>query len=508
MQKKNYDSEFCGSVPLNYVNQIQSYGILVVLDRTSFNIVQVSQNISALLQIDLDQLIDTNYSGYILPEEFAALKNTAAKNVSQLPLHFTFTNGVRYLGIVHAKENMLLIELEPTTSANGSSEHSFTTVYQEVRYAMAAIDEANTLEEACDKTVRELKRLSGFDRVMVYKFDEDWNGSAIAETKEDDMEPYLGLRFPASDIPKQARALYLKNAYRQIPDRNYKPVKLYPVINPLTNSFTDLSDCNLRGVPAVHIEYLGNMNATCSMSTRIIKDGKLWGLISCHHKTAKFLNYEQCTIFELLSNIISTKISSLQSQNDLLIRNTLRDIQTTLLQHLYKDQNEKLYDGLQDPPKSILSLLNVEGVAIVHNNNIDTIGITPALNELKNLILWLQSNVINKTYNTTSISTEYEAAEKYSHIASGMIVLPIHAEKGEYIIGFRPEAEQLIQWGGNPDEAIRFEENSKNYHPRNSFSMWKQTVKKTSLPWHEQELDIAEQFRNTIVEYALKNIDR
>ena len=506
MQNKNYDSDFCGSVPLNYVNQIQQYGVLVVLDRSNFNIIQVSQNIGDALGIEAEDAVETSFSNYILPEEFALLKSMTVKNIKQLPLHFTFNGTKKFLGIIHAKDDMLLIELEPETE--GAKANSFITVYQDIRFAMTAIDNAATLEEACDITVKELQRVSGFDRVMVYKFDEDWNGSAIAEIKTDDLEPYLGLRFPASDIPKQARALYLKNAYRQIPDRNYTPVKLYPVINPKTNSFTDLSDCNLRGVPAVHLEYLGNMNATCSMSTRIIKDGVLWGLISCHHKEAKFLDYEHCTVFELLSNVISTKISSLQAQKDLAVRNELRDIQTGLLETLYKEQHNKLFDGLSNEENSLLSLLNVEGVVISHNDSLDTIGNVPAKSELRDLILWLQSNVGNKTYHTTSISTEYDTATKYSDIASGMIVLPIHAEKGEYIIGFRPEAEQQIQWGGNPEEAIQFEADNKNYHPRNSFSIWKQTVKNTSLPWHEQELDIAEQFRHTIVEYALKNIDR
>ncbi len=506
MQRKNYDSEFCGSVPLNYVNQIQSYGVLVVLDRKSFKIIQVSQNINEIVSIEPEDVVDTEFSNYIKAEEFISLKDAASKHLKQLPLYFTFENGRKYLGIVHSVNNLLLIELEAFDTDESSK--NFTTVYQDIRLAMAAIDSTETLEEACDIAVKELKRLSGFDRIMIYKFDEDWNGSAIAEIKEDDLEPYLGLHFPASDIPRQARALYLKNAYRQIPDRNYKPVKLYPIINPQTNSFTDLSDCNLRGVPAVHLEYLGNMNATCSMSTRIIKDGALWGLISCHHKTPKFLNYERCTIFELLSNVISTKISSLQSQQDLVVRNRLRDIQAAVLEYLYKQPYETLFNGLNNPGNSILSLLNVDGVTISHNGNLNSIGIVPEKNDLKDLILWLQSNVTNKMHHTTSISTEYDSASKYSAIASGMIVLPIHAEKGEYIIGFRPEAEQQIQWGGNPDEAIQFEADNKSYHPRNSFSIWKQTVKNTSLPWHEQELDIAEQFRHTILEYALKNTDR
>src|SRR5439155_4932601 len=132
--------------------------------------------------------------------------------------------------------------------------------------------------------------------VMIYQFDNNWNGTVIAEAMEAGMDSYLGLKFPASDIPKQAREMYRKNPYRFIPDVDYQPVRLYPVLNPVSGGFTDLTDSNLRSVAGVHLEYLRNMQVMASMSTRIVKEDQLWGLISCHHRTAKYLSYQMCSL--------------------------------------------------------------------------------------------------------------------------------------------------------------------------------------------------------------------
>ncbi|WP_114941825.1 GAF domain-containing protein, partial [Mucilaginibacter endophyticus] len=161
---------------------------------------------------------------------------------------------------------------------------------------------------ASQAAVHELRRITGFDGIMMYRFDEDWNGTVIAEEKDaPELEHYLGHTFPGSDVPRQARDLYLKNSYRLIPDRDFTPVRLYPVMNPVTNTFIDLSDCNLRGVAAVHLEYLKNMNVQASMSIRVIDNGKLWGLIACHHVRPHYLSFETGAVCEMLSSVISNR---------------------------------------------------------------------------------------------------------------------------------------------------------------------------------------------------------
>jgi len=503
MQLK-YDSEFCGSLPLNFINHIQPYGVLLVLEKDTLRIVQASQNVSDHLGIDHTTLIDQHLGDLIPEQQVLELKRKFSTGIREkLPFLFSFKTrdgSTQFLSLIHAKEDYLLLEMETARPVTGGNS-SFLNVYQELKYSMASIEHAGSLQEVSDAALEELKRLSGFDRIMIYQFDEHWNGIVVAEVAEPDMEPYLGLRFPASDIPQQARALYQKNPYRFIPDREYQPVKLYPVINPLTQAFIDLSDCNLRAVASVHLEYLKNMQVMASMSTRIMVDGKLWGLIACHHREAKFLSYEMCSIFELLSNVISAKIASMQQQDDYVYYDRMKDVQSRLVEQIY---SSNIIGGLTERETTILDLLKAEGAVVCFNKQIETIGKTPDLQFIHDLIFWLQTHNIEKVYAVDNIAEVYDDGYQHSNIASGMIVLPIHAEKGEYIIAFRPEAIQKVDWGGNPNERIQFEENKKNYHPRNSFKLWQQTVKNTSLPWHRQELAIAENFRNILLEYTLK----
>jgi chemotaxis family two-component system sensor kinase Cph1 len=505
-QKKNFDSEFCGSLPLHLINQIQPYGLLLVVKRSDFSIIQVSENIETLIGLLPKEVVNKPLAQLVTGAQFEKLAEKFSRDIDgKIPLRFTFkttAKQVDFLALVQAKDDYLLIELEQSApEANG---YLFTDIYQEIKFAMAEINAAETVVDISNRAIAELKRLSGFDKIMVYKFDEDWNGEVIAESTDEHFESYLGLRFPASDIPKQARMLYLKNPYRLIPTRDYTPVKIYPVINPLTESFVDLSNCNIRSVPAVHLEYLKNMGVMASMSTAIIKDEQLWGLISCHHKTAKYLNYEICSVFELMGGIISNRVSSLENKEHLNVASKLQEIRSKLVEQVYLDDNP--ITGIINYDTSILDLLDCCGAAILYQKKMQTIGNVPDRYEIKDLVLWLQANKTDSLYTSSNFPAVYDNAASFAEIGSGIIVLPIHEEKGEYIIGFRPEVVQSVNWGGNPNEAINFEKNSLTYHPRNSFKIWKQTLKQCSLPWSEDQLLIAENFRNFLVEYTLKKV--
>jgi two-component system, chemotaxis family, sensor kinase Cph1 len=505
-QKKNYDSEFCGSLPLHLINLIQPYGVLVVLNKADFRIIQVSENIETITGLNAQQAINTSIENYISADQFSELIQKFAKDITgKIPLNLTFAvNGIFYsfLALIHSRSEYLILEMEEKETL--SRKETFVDVYQEIKFAMAKINLTSTTEEICNTAIVELKRLSGFDKIMVYRFDEDWNGEVIAEIMEEGMESYLGLRFPASDIPKQARDLYLKNPYRLIPTIDYTPVKIYPVINSATNAFIDLGNCNLRSVPAVHLEYLKNMGVMASMSTAIIKDEQLWGLISCHHRSSKFLNYEMCSVFELMAGVISSRVSSIQNKEQMQTSSNAHTILGKLMEQVYIDDNP--ITAITNHDTSILNLLDAEGAAIIYNRKMNTVGNVPDNYQIKDLVLWLQGRNIEKVTTITNLSAEYEDAGAYTDIGSGVIVLPIHAEKGEFIIGFKPEVVQKVNWGGNPNDAINFEPNKVTYHPRNSFKLWQQTVQHTSLPWEKHFLQVAEGFRNFLIEYTLKKV--
>ena len=498
---KTHDAEFCGSLPLNLINMVQPHGILLVTDH-NLNIVQVSANVLTSMDIQPNYFVDTSIDKYMTSEQVKTLKQKVLQLASRekLPLNMSLTvkqKDYPFLALVHIKNDHYIFELEPLNPEN----ISFISFYQEIRYVMAALEQGSRPEETAHIAVREIKKLSGFDRVMIYKFDEQWNGNVIAEEREEDMEPYLGLRFPSSDIPKQARDLYQRNAYRFIPDRDYEGVKLYPVINPITNGFTDLSDCNLRGVAPVHIEYLTNMNVAASMSTRIMRNGQLWGLIACHHKAPKHLSYEMCSAFELISGVLSDKIAGGEAEKDFSFRTRIKEQLTKVLERLFASRD--LVKCITDEKVSLMQLLDLTGAAIIYNNRIVSIGEAPSEEEIRALREWLGRKGVDKVFATPSLAREHAPSNSFNEAASGLIALPIFPQKGEYILGFRPEVQQTVNWGGNPNETIHFEEDKKNYHPRNSFAIWKETVKQSSLPWHPAQVNAAETLRNAILEQLL-----
>jgi light-regulated signal transduction histidine kinase (bacteriophytochrome) len=452
-------------------------------------------------------VVDTFLSDYIPATQMEELQRKLQEGlVNKLPFTLTIsaTNTPKdYLAVIHLSGDVLLLEIEAL--GQPGAEKSFINIYQDLKYAMAAINAAPDIRTACEAAARQLKALSGYDKVMVYQFDKDWNGTVVAEEQEPGMESYLGLTFPASDIPRQARAMYLDNPYRMIPNRDYIPVSLYPVINPLTNAFTDLSGCNLRSVPAVHLEYMKNMNIMTSMSCRILKDGQLWGLFSCHHRTAYQLPYEGRALFELLSDIIAARIVSLYYKEEGNEYTKLHDVHTRLVEQVYTTGN--LMQGLLGKETNVLQLLNASGAALMYGRRLETIGKVPDRNALKDLFLWLQSSESSQVSQETNLPGVFEPAYQYADLASGMLVIPVQPHKGDYLVAFRPEVIQEVNWGGNPNEAVRFEKDNIQYHPRNSFSIWQQTVRNTALAWKQTEMQMASHLRNFILEYIIKGLE-
>jgi two-component system, chemotaxis family, sensor kinase Cph1 len=492
---RNLDAEFCGKVPLHQTNLIQPHGVLVVVKQDDWSILQASENAETLFSKPVAELIRETLNSFLSPDDRLRLEAMFNENLpNRLPFVFSVAEK-RYLGVVEQQEGFFVLEIEKTPQAEEGS--SFVAIYQEVKRSMAVIEACTTTDDTCRVVAKELKRLSGFDKVMVYRFDEHWNGDVVAEEMEPGMESYMGLKFPASDIPKQARELYKKTPYRLIPAIDYEAVKLYPVLNPLTGAFTNLSNSNLRSVAPVHLEYLRNMKVNASMSTRILKDGELWGLIACHHRTPKYLSYEMCSVFELLSNVIAAKISAVEARDSFQHRSAKQDLQNKLVEAVLSN------GGLGGQKSTLLQLLDADGVAIMGHGRVETEGSTPEAQEIEDIVYWLQANGVTGLYHQPSLPAVYEAAQSYAAKGSGLLALPIEEEKDHYVLAFRPESVKKISWGGNPDEAVQFESDGKKYHPRASFKIWQETVRHTSQSWKEETLEAAEKLRNFLIDARL-----
>lgn len=497
----NYDAEFCGKVPLHQTNLVQPHGVLLVIKDDDLTILQGSDNAGEVLGADVEKVVGRSLADMITPAEVALLRQRLQGQLEgKIPVTLTL-GGKSRLTLVQKLGAYFIAEVEKEEYASADS---FVDVYQELKFAISTIESAVTTEEACVVVAREIKRLSGFDKVMIYRFDKDWNGEVIAEEMEAGMDSYMGLKFPASDVPKPARDLYQRTPYRLIPNVDYQPIKLFPVINPLTRGFTDLTDSNLRSVVPVHIEYLRNMKVLASMSTRILCDGRLWGLIACHHRTPKYLSYQMCSVFELLSHVISARISALTNAETHGHKANMQQLLTRVMESVYRSGS--LIPGLKAQEEALLQMLGADGMAFTIDRQVELIGTTPGGSAVRDLVLWLQTHSVNKTFQQTSLSAAYEDAETYIDVASGLLALPIQPEKGEFILVFRPEVIQTTSWGGNPNEAVQFEADRKNYHPRNSFRLWQETVRKTALPWSRAEVEVAESFRALVIEYTLNKL--
>ena len=500
MNYKNYDSEFCGSLPLHQINLIQPYGYLLVLEKDTLKVVQASENVSAIFGLPVEETIGSAISTYLQEDEVKSLSDRFQTGIrDKIPLSMTF-DLKEYIALVHSKGDYLIVELE-----QAGQKSSFLQVQQQLKFVMAEINLAQSVKEASEIMVRALKKIAGFDRVLMYQFDKNWNGSVIAEVREEGMEPYIGLKFPASDIPRQARALYLKNPYRLIPNREYTPVRLYPVINPLTNSFIDLSDCNLRSVAAVHLEYMQNMGIKASMSIRVIKDDKLWGLISCHHQEPQYLPYETCSLFELLSEVISSKITSITNREEFQERSMLQNQRTLLVDQVYSTAD--LFQGLLNNSATVAGLFNSGGAVLSFKGRTQSVGEVPEDEEIVNIRYWLQDKKDDNVFAENSLASAFEPARAYVQQGSGLLSIPINRQRGDFLMLFRPEVVKKVNWGGNPEQAINFEDDGKKYHPRNSFKQWQETLKQHSEPWSKEELEIAEGLRSFIFEYSSKHLE-
>jgi two-component system, chemotaxis family, sensor kinase Cph1 len=499
---KNYDSELCGSLPIHLTNHIQPYGVLLVLDRGDFNVIQASENSNLVFGDSAEQMIGKPLHTYIPQATVEKIQQKLSTPFANpLPDQWRI-RGAEHFVLWHAKNSYLIAEIEIPGTETGE-QSSFANVYHELKYAMNRIESAETLTSLWQIVVAEVKKVSGFDKIMVYQFDEEWNGTVLAEVLEPGMEVYLGITFPASDIPRQARELYKKNAYRYIPDRDAQPVRLYPVINSLTGAFIDLFDCNLRSVAAVHVEYLRNMDVAASMSIRIMKDNELWGLMACHHRTPRQLSFQMCSVLEMLSAAISAKLSLLVNKNNYQFDQNLKEKYTTLVKEIYAAASP---DDTMVKSGRIAELFNAEGLAIIRNGLVRMWGKTPSEEDLHELTLWLSVQDIKGIYHTTSLSTVNDAAEPYKTACSGLLCLLIDPRRNDFLLLFRPEVVEMLQWGGNPDERIQFENDGKSYHPRNSFKIWQQTVTGRSAGWRKEELLLAEVLRNFLYEFSTTRI--
>lgn len=498
---------FCDKVPLLIQSAIQPHGAIIVVSKKDLNIIQVSGNIKDILGLDPCNLLNTSFNSLLLKEQQILLQNQLNDSLpcsKPLALNLKHKSAENICWMyIQPQENYYIFELEPQDVIN---DHDFTTIIDKIETCLAEIRLATTLSSLCEKVAKIFKRIAHYDKVMVYQFDMDWSGLVIAEEKEAAMESYLGLKFPATDIPKPVRDFYLVNQYRYIPTINYQPIGLLPSLNFISQKITDITFCYLRTVAPVHIEYLQNMQITATASYALIVQGKLWGLIACHHRTPKYLTTELRMLLKSITETISLQLTMLIEKNDHELKTSMLHTELRLTELMFEAscKGQHLLKGLvQAQSPNLLNLFNAGGALIAFQNKYHILGVTPSRKAMKDLLEWLAATMQEAIFITDKLPALFEASKAYEAICSGLVAIRIGEKVFDYILLFRPALIQTINWAGNPHKTIYFEKDSTQYHPRHSFEIWKETVKGCAKPWHANEIETVKRFASRINEYLL-----
>ncbi len=491
----NHDSK-----PIHIPGSIQPHGVLLALN-TQLEIVQVSDNTPEYLGKEPEDLLNQPLNCLFDSKKVELVEQCLGKKIgisNGFRVLINTDNGERYFdAVVHRTQEAVIVELEPTDS---ESEVSFLGFHELVGEAIAKMQSTSNLIEFLHIAAEKLQEIIGFHRVMVYQFDESGAGSVVVEVKGEDLSPYLGLHYPATDIPAQARELYTRSLLRFIPDLTVEAVKLVPAQN------LDLSYSVLRSFDSCCIEYHQNMGVTSLLVISLIQEQKLWGLISCHHQTPKYLSYEVRKMCEFLGQIVSSELAHKISHSEWDYEVKLKSLQSEFLKSI--SQADNFIDALIKPEIRLLDLVSASGAAICLDNEVTLVGATPNIDQVRALIEWADTQVNDNLFSTDSLPKLYPEALIFKDTASGLLLLRISQVRRYYILWFRPEVIQTVNWAGNPNESIQAQaDGSLTLSVRKSFAAWQETVRLTSLPWRPCELDSALSLRNAIVGIVLSKAD-
>ncbi|UHG90467.1 ATP-binding protein [Spirosoma oryzicola] len=504
MTLSNVDLTNCDREPIHILGSIQSYGYLLAIQPDTYSIVHASDNIAELLGSSPDQLmgkpLDRALAETNLPvNALIEFLNVGRRNGSWEGLNpqaFTL-NETSWNLIVHQHEGLIVLEWEPAGDSN------ILTNQQLVAQALTEVQSSRTLADLLHNTAQRVKKIIGYDRVMVYRFESDWHGHVVAEAKEDDLDPYLGLHYPASDIPRQARELYKVNLVRMIADTTSTPSRIlsqpdWPADQPL-----DLTHSVLRAVSPVHIEYLNNMGVQASMSISLLYRGELWGLIACHNNTPRFVNYPARQAAKFVSQLLSTALEFRKDEEDK--SNLLRYREHGQLLHEQLLLDDNIVQALTKRPTTILDLTKATGAALVFNNNVYRLGNAPNEASIRSLADWVKLSDVETFLETNQLPQLYPPAEDFRDVGSGLLGIILSKELNEYVFWFKPERIQQVTWAGNPNKPVTVDERGQQrLSPRKSFEAWTQIVRNTSDIWSEAEVSTVVKLREDVLQIINK----
>lgn len=477
----------CESEPIHIPGSIQPFGFLLGIKESDFSILYCSENCEEYLHQPIYEILGKQLDYFFSKEEidrFNVYYQSGDKHLAR-PFAFSFKNK-RYNSIAHLSNACIVIEFEPFVEDALESPNLFIHAKRFIYHT----EKADNMISLCSDIANETRLITGYDRVMIYRFDKNNNGEVIAESKSDNLESWLGLHYPHSDIPVQARELYMRNHMRMIADVNYVPVPLFAQDNlgGKQADALDLSQSFLRSVSPIHIEYLKNMAVRATFSISLMHNKKLWGLIACHHYSPKYIPYYIRLAAQLQSIFLSSQINVRQIADDFeLVKDTDVKIQEAL-ELISKEET-----NINEPVvlEKIKNVLNADGVLLIHNGEIFLDGMVPPVENIQPLVDWLFENAKNDRFYSSRLIDHYPLASQFSEEVAGLFYKPLNINSRSCIIWMIQPLEKIIRWAGNPNKTPSIEADNRMLTPRKSFELWKQSVENQSRDWKNPEINAA-----------------
>ncbi|QRN95994.1 GAF domain-containing protein [Archangium violaceum] len=491
------DLSQCEREPIHLLGGIQPHGVLLAFSEPDLTLRVVSANTGAMLGRPPESLLGQPLAEVLHPSSLVLLTRALSSQSHARGLRIEAA-GRHFIGLPHRSDGLTVLELEPAAELT-SEEEALAMVELLLSPLTRAQGSLGLLQSAAEA----VRALTGFDRVMVYRFDADWHGEVVAESRDEAVDSFQGMHFPASDIPAQARALYTRNTLRLIADSRAAPVPLVPSVLPSLGRPLDLSQAALRSVSPVHLEYLANMAVAASMSVSLVREGRLWGLIACHHRTPLVVPAATRRACDVLARLVALQLASEERAAASAELARRADLQSQLVGRLSAEAGT-LRTALPRQGDLLLGLTGAGGMALLLGEAPLLVGATPSLPEVDALARWLAGQHFEGAFHTDRLSRLHEPAAGYADVASGLLAVRLDEDAPRFVLWFRPEVVRTVTWAGNPQKPVVPGPGASRLHPRASFDAWRETVRGVSVPWAPADLAAATSFRGALVGVLLR----
>lgn len=499
----------CERELIHLAGSVQPHGILLALREPGLRIVQLSANVATLLGVPAESLLNQPVSelgGDIEACVRKAAALTSGDTLALLRCRLSARGPAQeFEGTLHrVAGNVLLVEIEPVAPGPAGAQTvniPSDSLVDALGAAVQRFSAASAIGTLADAVVRTFRDLLGYDRVMVYKFDPDGHGKIIAEARDPRLESLLGHHYPASDIPQRARELYLRNRLRVLVDVHYEPAALVPRQLPGSSEELDMSMCHLRSMSPLHLQYLKNMGVTATLVVSLVREGRLWGLVACHHYSALNLRFAVRAAADLLAEVAATRIAAIENYAHAQVAIQVRRLEQRLVEATSTEGDWRL--ALFRNPRTLLQPLEATGAALFYEGELLTAGEAPSTAELRALMQWIDGQKFDGLFSCSSVSRANGALDSLTPTASGVLAVKLSGTKPDYLMWFRKEQLLTVTWAGDPTKPV-VNNNPLELSPRRSFAAWSEIVRGTALAWTASETALARAFGASLIDIIVQ----